>query len=414
MKKIIVIIALMFATIYSAENNSFSVILKNPTDVKRVDELVVIKTDDLIKMHKNFNPKSFHIKSKSNLVPFQVDSNLSGSGYKIKIVVDLEAKETKALEFVNGKVDSIIFKKRTYAGLEMKVNAPFYGGMFHGTSFQDIKSIKVPANHVEHDALFKFEGPGWESEKTAYRFYLDSRNTNDIFGKKLNKLVLKDIAKHDTVKGNDNDSYQFMQDWGMDIFKVGNSLGIGSLGMLDNNKVIKVSKADSVICKISSNGVVQSEIQTNYYGWNVGDSKYSIVSKYIISAGDRLTRHVISVDNSVKQLVTGIVKHKDTDLLVQIPDKGWGYIATYGKQVRALENDKMGLVVLYNKGNFEGNTEDSASLLVKLKPNGGKLTYYFGYAWEQEQNGIRSKEEFKKYLDDTVIKLNNPLVIEIN
>jgi hypothetical protein len=40
------------------------------------------------------------------------------------------------------------------------------------------------------------------------------------------------------------------------------------------------------------------------------------------------------------------------------------------------------------------------------------LTYYFLGAWEQEPNGIKTAEEFKAYLNQTVAELNSPLMIE--
>ena len=34
-------------------------------------------------------------------------------------------------------------------------------------------------------------------------------------------------------------------------------------------------------------------------------------------------------------------------------------------------------------------------LILVLKPDQNKVTYYFSAAWEQEPNGIKTKEEFK-------------------
>ena len=49
-----------------------------------------------------------------------------------------------------------------------------------------------------------------------------------------------------------------------------------------------------------------------------------------------------------------------------------------------------------------------------LKPENNNLTYYFTAAWEQERGGIKSKEEFLKYLDDELIKLNNTIKVVLN
>ena len=99
----------------------------------------------------------------------------------------------------------------------MKTNNVYFDKRFRGNKFVNVTQLRVPAIHTDHDALFKYEGPGWESEKVGYRFYLDWRNATDIFGKKNNKLILDQVGTHDTVAK--DDSYHSMQDWGMDILK---------------------------------------------------------------------------------------------------------------------------------------------------------------------------------------------------
>jgi len=290
----------------------------------------------------------------------------------------------------------------------MKKKFFFDGKKFHGTKFENVTRVKVPSNHTDHDALFKYEGPGWESEKVGYRFYLDWRNATDIFGKKVNQLVLKNVGVQDTL-GNDDDSYHSMQSWGMDIFKVGKSLGIGSLGMM-TNKVEMISKTDSIICAISKNGPVKSEVKTNYYGWQVGDKKFNVESRYSIVAGSRLSKHAIVIDGDPNNLVTGLAKHEGTNYIKSNNGKGWNYIALYGKQ--SLAGDNLGIAIFFKQKDLIEITEDNLSHIVKLKPTNGKLEYYFGAAWQQEYNGIKSQNEFEKFLIDTVDELNNSIKVE--
>ncbi|MCI0512807.1 DUF4861 family protein, partial [candidate division KSB1 bacterium] len=89
---------------------------------------------------------------------------------------------------------------------------------------------------------------------------------------------------------------------------------------------------------------------------------------------------------------------------------GWMYLATYGKQ--SLANDLLGMAVLYQQKDLIELTEDKLSHVVVLKPENGNLTYHFLAAWEQEPNGIRTKDEFVRYLNEVVKKLNQPIMIE--
>lgn len=106
----------------------------------------------------------------------------------------------------------------------------------------------MPDEHTDHSYYIRYEGPGWESDKVGYRYYLDWRKAIDVFGKKTGDMVLQQVGQDGF------DSYHELQDWGMDVLKVGNSLGVGSLGLFYEGKAIRVDKTDSVIVRIAENG----------------------------------------------------------------------------------------------------------------------------------------------------------------
>jgi len=199
----------------------------------------------------------------------------------------------------------------------------------------------------------------------------------------------------------------------MDIFKVGSSLGIGSIGMWAEDKVNMVSKTDSVICSIPYTGPIEAKVNTKYYGWQVGDNKYDLNSSFSIAAGSRLTKCELQISKDAENIVTGLAKFKGTELIKSNFKTGWNYLALYGNQTLVNENDKLGIVVFYKSEDLLELSEDTLSYIVKLKPDNGKVTYYFAAAWEQEENGIKNIDEFKKYLEETLITLNNPVIVEI-
>ncbi|KAF0152529.1 MAG: hypothetical protein FD143_845 [Ignavibacteria bacterium] len=397
----------VFTCVFQAQNNTFLVKVKNPIRVDRKDVTVRIPTKDITALHSNFKLDDFCVFDGLSEVPFQIEKNKT-LGDQILVLIDLKSADTKELKFVIGKNPSQDFPKRTYAEIAMKKNLQHDGKKFRGTVFTNVEKVKVPVIHTDHDALFKYEGPGWESDKVGYRFYLDWRNATDIFGKKVNELVLSKVGITDTVAS--NDSYHTMQDWGMDIFKVGTSLGIGSLGMLADGKVNKISKTDSINSRVSKNGCIESEIATNYYGWLVGEKKYNVESRFSITAGSRLTRHTISVMGEPENLVTGLAKNSEANLLKCVPHNGWGYLALYGKQ--SLAGDNLGIAIFFKKKDMIEITQDSVNEIVKLKPNKENLEYYFCAAWEQEPGGIKTQDEFEKYLINVVDELNNTVTIE--
>jgi hypothetical protein len=399
----ILTILVSYSFVCQSQTNALRVKVKNPNNFFIGDAYLELNFNNL----KN----NFIIKDGNDLIPYQIEHNVLG-GNKICLVLSLKPNEEKELSVIFGdEVKQPEFNNRTYAELSMKPTNNYFEGKFRGDAFVNVNKIKVPSIHKDHDALFKYEGPGWESEKVGYRFYLDWRNAYDIFGKKKDQLILANVGVHDTVAK--DDSYHSMQEWGMDIFKVGNSLGIGSIGMWNDGKVNMVSKTDSIYCEITQNGPIKSAVKTNYFGWNVGEKKFNLESKLSITAGSRLTKNEIDISSDPSNIVTGLAKYPGTQFLKSDIPSDWKYIALYGNQTLVSAGDKLGIAIFYNTKHFEELTEDSLSYIIKLIPVDRKVDYYFCAAWEQEQYGIKNLEEFKNYLNETQLFLNNPLRFEI-
>jgi hypothetical protein len=180
-----------------------------------------------------------------------------------------------------------------------------------------------------------------------------------------------------------------------------------------DGKVKMVSKTDSVYCEITQNGPIKSEVKTNYFGWNVGGKKFDLESKLSITAGSLLTKSEINISNEPSNIVTGLAKFPGTNFLKNEVAEEWSFIALYGNQTLVSDKDKLGIAVFYRTKDLEELTEDELSYVIKLKPVNGKIDYYFCAAWEQQQNGIVNLDEFKKFLNETQILLNNPLTLSI-
>jgi len=76
-------------------------------------------------------------------------------------------------------------------------------------------------------------------------------------------------------------------------------------------------------------------------------------------------------------------------------------------------DDKLGIAVFYRRNELIKILEDDLSYVLKLKPENGNVEYYFCAAWDQEPDGIKNRNEFIQYLDNTLEQLNNPLIIKI-
>ena len=249
----LIIVAMLFLTsVFSCNDRSakerpdlslsFKIIVKNPTKQVRKDAMVRINLADIKAKYPDFNPDAWVIFAGETEIPSQLNAEKT----EILFVTDFAPSEKKTFTIHYAKEGTIThnYPKRTQAELSHKVGGRFVNRVYEGGEFQNVKYLRVPPEHTDHSLFIRYEGPGWESDKVGYRFYLDWRNAIDVFGKKVPDMVLQEIGQDDF------ESYHSMCPWGMDVLKVGESLGLGTLGMWYENKAERVAVTDSIICEI--------------------------------------------------------------------------------------------------------------------------------------------------------------------
>lgn len=387
---------------------SMTLSIENTCSEQVQDAIVRLNVDDLKSKVSNFNPDAFVILSAGNELPSQ-SNDLNGDGSKDEILclINMAPNEKKEItvRYATSGEQVRDYPKRTQAELSHKVGGKFVDRKYEGGAFQNVSYLRVPPEHTDHSFYIRYEGPGWESDKVGYRFYLDWRNAIDVYGKKIPDMVLQNVGLDGF------DSYHEMADWGVDVLKVGNSLGCGSIGMWYNNKAERVAQTDSIICRIVSNGPIESQIETKYFGWKAGKDSYNLISNLSINAGSRLTKHYLQIDGKPQNLCTGIAKNDSAQLIQSVnKESGFLYLATYGRQT--LQNDNLGMAVIFSKENFIQIDEDQLSHVVILKPADGVLDYYFLAAWEKEPGGIATEADFVSYLESTVSVLDSEILVK--
>jgi hypothetical protein len=397
-----VIILFILTGCMPKENNSIRIVVQNNASFGITDAVVRIN-DPVILEKIDRLPGNFVMIGDDSIHPVQ--SILSdGDLTELLFLCDIGPGEKK--EFTISKSDQeTIYKQRTQAELSVKKGGQWKERIYEGGKFVNINFLRVPDEHTDHSFYIRYEGPGWESDKVGYRFYLDWRNAIDIFGKKVDTLVLQDVGQDGF------DSYHEIAPWGVDVLKVGESLGMGSIGYWLNNKAERVAVTDSIYCEINYSGVLESKITTTYFGWKIGDHKTNLISKLSIQAGSRVTRHDLELSSEMDNLCTGIVKLPDAEYMIPESAHGeWTWLATYGKQT--LQEDMLGMAVLYKTKDLIRLAEDDDDWVIVLKPEKNKLTYYFLAAWEQEPGGIKTRQQFIDYLNDQIELLNNRPVVK--
>ena len=339
-------------------------------------------------------------------VPVEIIQNIQGELIALLPIEKIEANKTLKVTLKQGTADS--YPKRTYAELSHKIGGQFEGHKYvGGYSWVKPNYITLPGDFRDHSYYIKYEGPGWESDKVAFRFYLDNRNGIDVFAKKTSCIVLPAVG----VDGFDN--YHNMADWGMDNMKVGKTLGLGSIAAWNGQKAVRVEKKDSVTCYIPADGKIRSQVKTIYYGWEANYIKCDLTSLISIDAGSRASHMELFVNkNLVNGLATGIFKDKNAELIVKNdPNSTWSYIATFGKQ--SLNKDMQGLAVFARTKQIKEITGDDLNHVLVLTPENGYVEYYFMPTWELDKEPIVTKEAFVQCVEDFLNKLNHPLTYSV-
>ena len=270
---------------------------------------------------------------------------------------------------------------------------------YQGGEFVNVDELDLPEEHTDHSWYIRYEGPGWENKQIAYRLYLDWRNAIDIFGKKVDTLVLPYVGQDGF------DSYHNNAPWGQDILKAGKSLGIGGYGRMLGDTIAHFDEVEKTLVKVD-NADAKSSVTIDYKGWKTGDVTTDLKSVISIFPEDRYLKAELTPSAEFSGLATGIVKFEDVPLMEATSENGdWAYIATYGTQTLAGENDKLGMAIFYKPGQAQV-VEGPYDHLVVFKPSTETQTYYILSAWEQEQNGIKTQEAFVKDITDKLAKLD--------
>ena len=262
-------------------------------------------------------------------------------------------------------------------------------GVYRGGTFHLVDSFTPPAEHGPRDALIAFEGPGWESDRVAYRLYLDERNVPDIYGKRLPRPVLPFI-------GQGKDDYHAMADWGQDILQVNQSLGAGGIGVWRQNPETKkwgvTQLGRSRISASIVNTPGRASVRVTSLGFAGDGGPANLIATYSIMPLSRITEVEATTNGRVPQMIAGIIRHPGVEIVSGKSGK-WSFIGTWG--VQSLAKDELGMVLFYRTdaaSPLRGETDISIRFCDRHH-----FRYAFAAAWIQEPGAPRTLAAFEAW-----------------
>jgi hypothetical protein len=385
------------------------IVLTNPSDSDRQDEPVLLEKDKLSELIGEIPEGKVPVltDAEGNNVACQTDDmDGDGSWDELFILVDVAANESKELTiaFVNPE-EAPEYEIRTNIRLGDK-NPPH-------NELDDVARLESNTTEISSQH-FQMEGPAWENDVVGFRNYYDARNGIDIFGKRTKEMVLDGV-------GIGEHSYHELDDWGMDILKVGNSLGAGAIAMKKGDSIYRLGLTEKGTFNRVVEGPVRSVFQLNFEGWEVEGNKYNVTHEISIWGGANFYKSSVSIDGleGVEKLVTGIVNmESDTFHVYDFNDT---YLSMITHANQAYNGEILGMGLLLNKADFvekvtmpdegEGITQTYAAILNLSADKATNFCFYAG--WELQDEKLKNLENFVELLKSDAEWMSNPIEVSV-
>ncbi|MBN2520107.1 MAG: DUF4861 family protein [Bacteroidales bacterium] len=404
MNKNYIIVLCLLSVVFSCKNAS-KLILENSTSIQRTDEAIVLARDFIESRYGKINNGEIIVfNSDSLIVPCQFD-DLDNDGIwdEMILMCSFNPREEKVLrpQVINWN-ELPRFEKRTNIRMGRFID--------NGKEVEDILFAKRLSN-VPPDQTYKyfqFEGPGWENDKVGFRNYFDARNGMDIFGKTTTKMVMDSIVG---LVG----YYHEIDWWGMDILKVGNSLGAGSLAIQYRDSLYRVTTDKNATFQLISEGPLRSVFKLTFDSLSIEENTIEVEHYITIYAGKygyESSVKVKGLDNYY--LVTGIVNMHSDSLYHEETDN---YICAYTFDKQAYNNEFLGMALIAERPDFvtffessETSNQITETYCVKLKNSSNKFNFEFYAGWEISDTVFAKIEGFSDYMKSELLKKNNPVI----
>lgn len=393
------------------------VVIDNNSNEERKDELVVLKRDKLEKIIGDIAPGKYLAIKGSTGVPVVVQyDDLDGDQQWDEASFLYSFKPNEKLIVNGGLTDApATIKAMVRAHVrQMKKNADNTFGPV--AVDKDTMPVNAQPTDFSKQALppYLTEGPAWENDKVGFRIYFDVRNDKDIWGKTTNRMVLDEVGA-DTAH-----SYHQLSDWGMDILKVGASLGAGALALevpLPNGKDTLVRLGGSNIERVTyeklADGPIRAICRLTYKNWKVveGLAPVSVTEEISIWGGQYFYQSKVWVKDAPagSKLVTGIVNFYSKQLYEASSSD---YKAIYTFDTQSENKDKLGMAIVMPAAQAAGsaatpnaNTDIQNTYIMKANITSNEPVMFRFYAgWEKTDSQFTSLEGFKKFIESEINK----------
>ncbi|HSC52005.1 MAG TPA: DUF4861 family protein [Phnomibacter sp.] len=400
-----------------------SIVVANATSLQRSDELVLLKRTFLQKKLKQLTTKDYVLVKHGNQPIVVQYDDLNGDGIWDEAVFLYTFKPKESVRFaitVSNMPAAIKAVVKAHVRQKHKLADNSFG--------ETVLADTMPYNNAPTDFSkqklppYLTEGPAWENDKVGFRKYFDMRNANDTWGKTTGKMVM------DEVGVNPDSIYHNRSWWGMDILKVGKSLGAGAIALhiplkeKGRDTLLRMgSNAKHIVYRSIADGPVRAIFSISYEDCTVATNlqPITVVETISIWGGQYFYNNEVMIKNAPKgtRLGTGIPDfyHCNMD---SIKTKASVALYSFGKQSEY--GDTLSMAILVPAKNFdriskaaeEHSDIKDAFLISQRVANNEPVRYRFYSLWQLTNNVFSDKKNVHSFLGEQTALMQSPLVIK--
>lgn len=270
-----------------------------------------------------------------------------------------------------------------------------------------VKSVTYPGDADLLDMYNSIYGHGavFESEKAAFRVYMDNRQSIDLYGKTAYRLEIDSTGFYTTPQ-------QLAEGYGCDILWAGKSVGAGSFRGLRGEEPCYIDTVAWRRQTVLADGPVRAVVEVADGGWIYNGRKINMVQRYTLYANRRDVRVEIEIRGALSGTLfcTGVQK-------LECDSEGFasdgGLCASWGDNVPEKgmpdHHERVGLGLYAETANRAGVKEDANNYLTLLRPDAdGRIRYYVAVCAEREAEGFKSSDAWFDYLRVWQSELQTP------
>ncbi len=417
-----IVLVLVAGTLFSCGKEA-SLSFRNPQDVDRSDEVIVLSKEVLLqKTGLQEGSLPLFKLSDNSPVPFQLDDmDQDGTWDEVALLLSFAPGETKKVTVIasDGKNYPPEFDKRTNLRLGIEKE--------EGT-YEEVDFYRALPCTEEFKIIAQGESVNWENDKIGFRNYFDCRNVKDLFGKRMPTMIIDKI--HTPELGD----YHKLADWGMDVLHCGSSLGSGGIALMKNDSLFRLGSTEVYEYHKLTEGPVRSVFELRYDGWDVDGEMLAAVEKISIYPGKYWFESDVTVIGMPEgsEIVTGIVTSHLKREPFEFTAGSFRCIGTH--DIQSLNNDELGMAVIvsssetgktgrtsninFYKLGFETVREKGFSHIIsetcyisQKGENNKPAKHYFFSVWGLDKEQWKTEEGFRKYINEEADKLSEKIIV---